>query len=65
MASGEVTELLRAWRGGDATAGERVLPMIYAELRRLGVSRVFTPADYRLVDIVDALVGLVVGRGSA
>ena len=35
MPTEEVTELLRAWRGGDAGAGERVLPVIYAELRRL------------------------------
>jgi hypothetical protein len=30
----------------------------HAELARLGVRRVFTPSDYRLVDIVGALVDL-------
>jgi methylmalonyl-CoA mutase cobalamin-binding subunit len=30
----------------------------HAELARMGVRRVFTPADYRLVDIVGALVDL-------
>ncbi len=30
----------------------------HAELARMGVKRVFTPADYRLVDIVGALVDL-------
>jgi RNA polymerase sigma factor (TIGR02999 family) len=31
----EVTGLLNAWRGGDATALERLIPLIYDELRRL------------------------------
>jgi RNA polymerase sigma-70 factor (ECF subfamily) len=30
----EVTQLLEAWRGGDAGAGERLLPIVYAELHR-------------------------------
>jgi RNA polymerase sigma factor (TIGR02999 family) len=30
----DVTALLLAWRAGDATAGERLLPMVYEELRR-------------------------------
>ena len=32
---GEVTELLRAWSGGEATAFERVLPLVYDELHRM------------------------------
>jgi RNA polymerase sigma-70 factor, ECF subfamily len=32
---GEVTDLLRQWQGGDAQALERLLPMVYGELRRL------------------------------
>jgi len=31
----EVTELLNQWAGGDQTAGEKVLPLVYAELRRI------------------------------
>ncbi|CAN5693421.1 sigma-70 family RNA polymerase sigma factor [soil metagenome] len=31
----EVTGLLLAWRGGDADAFERLLPLVYAELRRI------------------------------
>src|ERR1051326_129135 len=31
----EVTGLLNAWRGGDAPALERLIPLIYDELRRL------------------------------
>lgn len=30
----DVTRLLLAWRQGDASAGERLLPLIYAELHR-------------------------------
>src|SRR5512147_1465255 len=29
-----VTVLLRSWSGGDATALEQLLPLVYAELRR-------------------------------
>ncbi len=32
---GEVTELLAAWSGGDRSALERLLPIVYAELRRI------------------------------
>src|SRR5947209_15422095 len=31
----DVTVLLQAWSEGDATAPEKVAPLIYAELRRL------------------------------
>jgi RNA polymerase sigma factor (TIGR02999 family) len=31
----EVTELLNQWAGGDEAAGEKVLPMVYGELRRI------------------------------
>jgi RNA polymerase sigma factor (TIGR02999 family) len=36
--SGEVTRLLACWSEGDSTATERLLPLIYDELRRLGRS---------------------------
>jgi RNA polymerase sigma factor (TIGR02999 family) len=29
-----VTQMLRDWRAGDAAAGERLLPIVYAELHR-------------------------------
>ena len=35
-ASTEVTALLKAWRGGDATALDRLTPIVYDHLRRLG-----------------------------
>jgi len=31
----EVTELLRAWAGGDAAALDRLTPLVYGELRRI------------------------------
>jgi len=33
---GEVTALLRAWRGGDDQALERLTPLVYEHLRKLG-----------------------------
>ncbi len=30
----DVTQLLRAWTDGDAGAGDRLIPLVYAELRR-------------------------------
>ena len=34
-AASDVTRLLLAWRGGDRAALERLVPLVYAELRRL------------------------------
>ena len=34
-ATGDVTGLLLAWRGGDQEALDRLVPLVYAELRRL------------------------------
>ena len=34
--SADVTGLLKAWRGGDQTALERLTPLVYAHLRKLG-----------------------------
>jgi RNA polymerase sigma factor (TIGR02999 family) len=34
MPRGEVTALLSAWRGGDQAALERLIPIVYADLRR-------------------------------
>src|SRR5262245_23239642 len=34
--AGEVTVLLRAWRGGDDQALERLTPLVYEHLRKLG-----------------------------
>ena len=39
VSPGEVTALLRAWSSGDREALERLLPLVYAELRRLAASQ--------------------------
>ncbi len=31
----QLTQLLRAWQQGDAPAGEQLVPLVYAELRRI------------------------------
>ena len=36
--SGQITQMLRDWSGGDAAAAERLTPLVYAELRRLASS---------------------------
>jgi RNA polymerase sigma factor (TIGR02999 family) len=36
---GEVTELLEAWQLGDGAARERLLPLVYDELRRVARAR--------------------------
>jgi RNA polymerase sigma-70 factor, ECF subfamily len=38
---GEVTELLLAWSGGEASALDRVMPLVYAELHRLARQRLW------------------------
>ena len=38
-ADGDVTQLLAAWRGGDPAALERLIPLVYAELRRVASAR--------------------------
>ncbi|HRC84484.1 MAG TPA: sigma-70 family RNA polymerase sigma factor [Thermoanaerobaculia bacterium] len=37
--SGEVTRLLRAWRDGDGQALERLVPLVYNDLRQLAAQR--------------------------
>ena len=34
----QVTQLLQQWADGEAAALDRLLPLVYAELRRLTVS---------------------------
>ena len=35
----DVTQMLRRWREGDSEARDRVLPVVYDELRRLARAR--------------------------
>jgi RNA polymerase sigma factor (TIGR02999 family) len=39
MAPADVTQLLRSWQHGDADALDRLLPIVYAHLRRLAHAR--------------------------
>lgn len=39
MSSGEVTELVRRWREGDGDALSSLLPLVYADLRRIAAQQ--------------------------
>ena len=39
MADEEVTRLLEAWSGGDSKALDRLLPLVYADLRRIAANQ--------------------------
>ena len=39
MGSGEVTELVRRWRDGDGDALSSLLPLVYADLRRMAAQQ--------------------------
>ena len=40
VSGSELTQLLQAWRGGDRSALDRLLPEVYALLRRMASSRI-------------------------
>ncbi len=40
-----VTQLLQKWRGGDGSAVEHLLPLVYDELRRVAARRMHGEAD--------------------
>jgi RNA polymerase sigma factor (TIGR02999 family) len=67
--TGEVTRLLRAARDGDAGAIDRIVPLVYEDLRRLArrqLSRGFGPQDVRPTELVhEAYVKLAVGGAEA
>ena len=46
----EATEILEAIAGGDATAGDRLLPLVYDELRRLAAAKLAREADGHTLD---------------
>lgn len=43
--SQEITELLAAWSGGDETAFERLMPLVYAELKRIARRHMFREGE--------------------
>ena len=56
-----VIDELRARGGGDIAVivGGTIPASDHAALRELGVARVFTPADYKLIEIVSSIIDLV------
>ncbi len=71
--SGSHLELTRAVLAGLRERGAGDVPVVvggvvpaadHAALQALGVKRVFTPSDYRLTDVVGALIELVSDGGS-
>ena len=67
--TGEVTRLLRAARGGDAGAVDRIVPLVYEDLRRLArrqLGRGFGPRSLRPTELVhEAYAKLAVGGADA
>jgi RNA polymerase sigma factor (TIGR02999 family) len=67
--TGEVTQLLRAARDGDASAIDRIVPLVYEDLRRLArrqLGRGFGPQTVRPTELVhEAYVKLSVGGAEA
>jgi DNA-directed RNA polymerase specialized sigma24 family protein len=67
--AGEVTRLLRAARAGDASAIDRIVPLVYEDLRRVArrqLGRGFGNESVRPTELVhDAYVKLSVGGAAA
>jgi RNA polymerase sigma factor (TIGR02999 family) len=67
--TGEVTHLLRAARNGDASAIDRIIPLVYEDLRRLArrqLGRGFGPQTVRPTELVhEAYVKLSIGGAEA
>ena len=67
--TGEVTRLLRAAREGDAGAVDRIVPLVYEDLRRLArrqLGRGFGPQSVRPTELVhEAYVKLASGAAEA
>jgi RNA polymerase sigma factor (TIGR02999 family) len=67
--TGEVTRLLRAARDGDAGAIDRIVPLVYEDLRQLArrqLGRGFGPQSVRPTELVhEAYVKLCVGGAEA
>ena len=67
--TGEVTQLLRAARDGDASAIDRIVPLVYEDLRRVArrqLGRGFGPQSVRPTELVhEAYVKLSIGGAEA
>jgi len=66
LARAVLEELAARGAGGVPVAIGGTIPAAdHAELQRLGIKRVFTPSDFRLVDVVGELLAIVEGARSA
>ena len=67
--TGEVTRLLRAAREGDASAIDRIVPLVYEDLRRVArrqLGRGFGPQTVRPTELVhEAYIKLSIGGAEA
>ncbi len=67
--TGEVTRLLRAARAGEPGAVDRIVPLVYDDLRRLArrqLGRDYGPQSVRPTELVhEAYIKLLVGGGAA
>jgi RNA polymerase sigma factor (TIGR02999 family) len=57
-ASADITALLRRWTGGDRDALDRMLPLIYAELRKIAARQLRSEAAAHSVDPTDLVHAL-------
>lgn len=65
---GEVTQLLGRWRQGDRAALEHLLPMVYAELRRLAAQQLRHQSGHTTLQataLVNEVLLKLLGRPSA
>lgn len=65
--SQDITELLTAWGGGDEDALERLIPLVYAELKRIARRQMFRESDGHILQttalVHEAYMKLVSSRG--
>lgn len=59
-ASGEITALLAQWSGGDRGAVDRLVPLIYAELRRIAARQLRKEPEQPSLDPTDLVHALFV-----
>ena len=69
MPRGEITELLIAYRGGDREAFERLIPLVYEDLRRIARRQLAQGRPGRTLDttalVHEAYISLAQGSGLA
>jgi RNA polymerase sigma factor (TIGR02999 family) len=57
-ASGDITALLKRWTGGDRDALDRVLPLVYAELRKIAARQLRSEEAAHSIDPTDLVHAL-------